>query len=134
MSYATVLPNGLRLPAEREQMPPPPTRLLMSNRDAGRPSTQTSEPHLRTPDRNRRSPASGAGPMPPSATSMPMVSEVPSGRPLSEELFTPVQFVMIQSVEVPTSLRRKGTSAILRSFLVFHIIVCGRKPSDAGMH
>ena len=89
MSYATILPNGMRLPAEREQMPPPPTRLLMSNRNAGRPSTQSPEPHLHTPARNRRSPASGAGPMPPPATPMPVVSEVPSGRHLSEELFTP---------------------------------------------
>lgn len=108
MSYATVLPNGLRLPEGSEQMPPPPTRLLMSNRDAGRSTTRAPEPLLRTPSRSRRSPTSGAGPMPPSSTPMPVVSDVPSGRHLSEELFTPEPIRHDPSRRGPNIPQEKG--------------------------
>ena len=89
MSYATSLPNGLRLPQQRVPTPPPAQRPTLESFEA-----RASDDQLHTPVRSgaRASPSSGAGPLPPSLSSVGQAIPQDAARVLFPEQVPPAPF------------------------------------------
>lgn len=94
MSYATSLPNGLRLPQQRVPTPPPPTqRPVVEAHVAESFEARASDALPQTPMRQARraSPPSGAGPLPTSLNSAERPTSQEAVRVLFPERVQPSQ-------------------------------------------